>query len=186
MTTYVADVGTEDFTVQVGGSGSVALNGEPRDAHLESIDGETLYSLFLNNRTYEVYVQASGGVYHVTVEGQRYTVGVADERRAESSDLQARLQRAQSKPTAESLTGLPSQSGEAGAVTSPMTGVLIELLVGEGETVKAGDSVAILEAMKTENIIRAAESGTVKSIEATLGQTLRMDDIIMQIDVSQS
>ena len=67
-----------------------------------------------------------------------------------------------------------------------MTGVLIELLVGEGEEVEAGDSVAILEAMKTENVIRAPSSGTVGKVEANLGETLRMDDVIMHIEAQET
>jgi biotin carboxyl carrier protein len=65
-----------------------------------------------------------------------------------------------------------------------MTGVLLEILVAEGDQVEAGDSVAILEAMKTENVISAPGSGIVQRIQATPGQTLRMDDVIMHVEVS--
>ena len=186
MTKYFAEIGAEDYAVQIDRSGAVALNGEPREAHLESIDGEKLYSLLLDNKTFEVFVQESSGTYHVTVEGQRYEVKVADERLAKASDQTARLQQTQPTQAAEPLAGSSGHRATAGAVTSPMTGVLIEILVSEGEEVEAGEGVAILEAMKTENVIRAPSSGTVGKVEAVLGATLRMDEVIMQIDVPES
>ncbi len=183
MTKYVAEIEAEGYAVQIDRSGAVTLNGEPRDTHLESIDGEKLYSLLLDGKTFEVFVQESGGAYHVTVEGQRYEVRVADERLVQASNQGARLQQTQPTQAASSVASSPGHRAAAGAVTSPMTGVLIEILVGEGEEVEAGQGVAILEAMKTENVIRAPSNGTVGKVEATLGATLRMDDVIMQIDV---
>jgi biotin carboxyl carrier protein len=186
MTKYIAKIETEDYAVEIDRSGAVALNGEPRDTHLQNIDGDALHSLLLDNKTYEVFVQESGGAYLVTVEGQYYTVRVADERLAQAAEQRAQLQQVQPTKVTEPFASPAGHKGAPGAVTSPMTGVLIEILVGEGEKVEAGEGVAILEAMKTENVIRAPSSGTVKNVQATLGQTLRMDDVIMHIDVLES
>lgn len=186
MSKYIAEIEAEDFTVQVDRSGSVTLNGETRDAHLEDIDGEALYSLLLDNRTYEVFVQVNNGAFYVTVEGQRFEVKVAGERQTRASDQPARRQQVQSIQAVEPLTSSSGLKTLTGSVTSPMTGVLIEILVGEGQEVEAGDGVAILEAMKTENVIRAPRSGTVGKVKAALGETLRMDDVIMYIKVQGS
>jgi biotin carboxyl carrier protein len=186
MTKYVAEIEEEAYAVHIDRDGAVALNGEPRDVHLDGIDGEMLYSLLLGNRAYEVVVQESDGAYHVTIEGQLYTVQVTDERLARTADASARQQQAQPMQAADPLASPPGIKRVAGAVTSPMTGVLIEILKAQGEAVEAGEGVAILEAMKTENVIRASSSGTIKKVEATLGQTLRMDDVIMLIDTSET
>jgi biotin carboxyl carrier protein len=185
MTKYVAEIETEEYAIAVDRSGAVALNGASRDAQLESIDGQDLYSLLLDSKSYEVFVEERSGVYHVTVQGQRYTVRVVDEQRAQTTDQRIGMQQEQATLAAEPLAG-PGRQAAAGAVTSPMTGVLLEIMVGEGDQVEAGQSVAILEAMKTENVIRAPQSGTVKNVQATPGQTLRMDDIIMHIDSAQA
>jgi biotin carboxyl carrier protein len=66
-----------------------------------------------------------------------------------------------------------------------MTGVLVEILAGVGQTVEVGEGVAILEAMKTENVVRAPVGGTVKSVEASTGQSLRMDEVIMYVEASE-
>lgn len=54
-------------------------------------------------------------------------------------------------------------------ILSPMAGTVWKILVAPGDTVKAGDTVAILESMKMEIPIEAAEPGTVKSIDAPEG-----------------
>jgi biotin carboxyl carrier protein len=182
MTKYIAEIESEAHTIHIDPSGALTLNEASRDAQLESIDGQDLYSLLLDSKSYEVFVEERSGVYHVTVQGQRYTVRVVDERRAQTTEQRIGMQQEQPTLAAEPLAG-PGRQAAAGAITSPMTGVLLELLVGEGDQVQAGAGVAILEAMKTENVIRAPNSGIVQHIQATPGQTLRMDDVIMHVEV---
>ncbi len=61
---------------------------------------------------------------------------------------------------------------------APMPGLLVRLDVAEGDKVEAGQPLAVVEAMKMENILRAAKSGTVKSISATTGDSLAVDAVI--------
>lgn len=173
---YIAAVDGDTFAVRIAADGAITLNDEPCQAHLQSVEGGSVYSLLLGNQSYEVLVEQAGDEYTITLDGDRYTVRVADERQKRSIS--------HSGTAAGGATG--RQVAEQGAVLSPMTGVLIEVLVQEGQTVEAGDRVAILEAMKTENVIRASQSGTVRDIQVTAGQTLRMDAIILYIDEPQS
>ena len=62
----------------------------------------------------------------------------------------------------------------------PMPGLVVALHVGEGAEVKAGDALAIVEAMKMENILRAERDGTVKKINAKPGDSLSVDAVIME------
>ena len=62
----------------------------------------------------------------------------------------------------------------------PMPGLVVALHVGEGAEVKAGDALAIVEAMKMENILRAERDGTVKKINAKAGDSLSVDAVIME------
>jgi propionyl-CoA carboxylase alpha chain len=62
----------------------------------------------------------------------------------------------------------------------PMPGLVIALNVEEGAEVKAGDALVIVEAMKMENILRADRDGTVKKINAKVGESLGVDDMIME------
>lgn len=67
------------------------------------------------------------------------------------------------------------------AVTSPMPGVIVDVKVKVGDTVKEGDLVAILEAMKMETEIFSGFSGTVSSINAEKGQQVQLGDKIITL-----
>ncbi len=62
----------------------------------------------------------------------------------------------------------------------PMPGLVVAIQVGEGAEIKAGDALAIVEAMKMENILRADRDGTVKKINAKAGDSLSVDAVIME------
>ncbi len=64
----------------------------------------------------------------------------------------------------------------------PMPGLLVKLHVGAGDTVVEGQPLAVVEAMKMENILRAEKTGTVKSINAQEGDSLAVDAIILELD----
>jgi len=66
------------------------------------------------------------------------------------------------------------------ALRCPMPGLVIAIAVAEGQEVKAGDTLAIVEAMKMENVLRAERDGVVKAIKAKLGDSLAVDAVIME------
>ncbi|WP_042695675.1 DUF2118 domain-containing protein, partial [Azospirillum sp. B506] len=63
---------------------------------------------------------------------------------------------------------------------SPMPGLLVSLAVSEGQEIKAGEVLAVVEAMKMENILRAAQDGTVAKIHAAPGSSLAVDQKIVE------
>ena len=65
---------------------------------------------------------------------------------------------------------------------SPMPGLLISLAVAEGQEVKAGEELAVIEAMKMENVLRAERDAVVSSIKATTGESLMVDQVIMDFE----
>ena len=65
---------------------------------------------------------------------------------------------------------------------SPMPGLLREIAVTEGQEVKAGEKLAVIEAMKMENLLRAEQDGKVKSIVATPGASLAVDEVIIEFE----
>lgn len=66
----------------------------------------------------------------------------------------------------------PAASGAGKPVTSPLPGVIVEISVKVGDTVKAGQQVAVLEAMKMENAIEADHAGTVTAIHVNKGDSV--------------
>src|SRR3954447_18144393 len=63
---------------------------------------------------------------------------------------------------------------------SPMPGLLASVAVSEGQEVKAGEALAVVEAMKMENVLRAVQDGTVKTLHAKAGDSLRVDQKIIE------
>jgi propionyl-CoA carboxylase alpha chain len=63
---------------------------------------------------------------------------------------------------------------------SPMPGLLASVAVSEGQEIKAGEALAVVEAMKMENVLRAMQDGTVKTLHAKAGDSLRVDQKIIE------
>ena len=63
---------------------------------------------------------------------------------------------------------------------SPMPGLLVSLAVREGQEVKAGDELAVVEAMKMENVLRAVRDGKVKAVRVVAGASVGVDQVILE------
>jgi propionyl-CoA carboxylase alpha chain len=66
------------------------------------------------------------------------------------------------------------------AVRCPMPGLVVSLAVAEGQEVKAGETLAVVEAMKMENILRSERDGTIKKIRVKKGDSVAVDAVIME------
>ncbi|TFV43914.1 acetyl-CoA carboxylase biotin carboxylase subunit [Bradyrhizobium niftali] len=62
----------------------------------------------------------------------------------------------------------------------PMPGLIVSIAVSEGQEIKAGETLAVVEAMKMQNVLRAERDGTVKKIHASAGATLAVDALILE------
>ena len=85
------------------------------------------------------------------------------------------------------LALMPEKAEGAGAdeIIAPMPGQITRILVEIGDEVLPGQDVAIIEAMKMENILTSEARGTVKSIEVGVGDNLNVDDLILSLDLSE-
>ena len=66
------------------------------------------------------------------------------------------------------------------AVRCPMPGLVVSIAVAEGQEVKAGETLAVVEAMKMENVLRAERDGVVKTIKVKPGDSLAVDAVILE------
>ena len=83
----------------------------------------------------------------------------------------------------EAATAVPKRVSSFGRViTPPMPGKIIAVKVKEGDTVKSGDVVLILEAMKMANEIKSPFSGRVKEVRVTAGQSVALQDTLIAIE----
>ncbi|MCL7452130.1 MAG: biotin/lipoyl-binding protein [Anaerolineae bacterium] len=161
---YVACVDGTEYRIRLAEDGGVTLDGVPIKVDLESIDGGFHYSLIVGAESHEVFVERCERVCTVTIGGQRYQVEVQDERVRAVGEPRTTLQAA----------------GEE-VVSSPMPGLVVAVLVEEGQRVQSGEGLLILEAMKMENEIRALSTGVVRAVEVIAGQRVGQDDVLVRI-----
>ena len=120
------------------------------------------YRFKINGNEYNVAINSVDGTNaSVTVNGTDYQVELEN---APAAPVQA----APAAPAAPK----PAASGAGKAVTSPLPGVIIAVKVNVGDSVKAGQEVAVLEAMKMENSIEATQAGTVTAIHVAKGDSV--------------
>ncbi|HHW9384058.1 TPA: pyruvate carboxylase subunit B [Salmonella enterica] len=114
---------------------------------------------------------AASGVYTVEVEGKAFVVKVSD-----GGDI--------SQLTAAVPASAPAAAAPAGAgtpVTAPLAGNIWKVIATEGQSVAEGDVLLILEAMKMETEIRAAQAGTVRGIAVKAGDAVSVGDTLMTL-----
>ena len=75
----------------------------------------------------------------------------------------------------------PQKSDTARIVMSPMPGLIVDIVVSEGESIKAGQPIAIIEAMKMENIIRAKCDGIIEKVYVKKGDSVNLDQHLAKI-----
>ncbi|MDH3346586.1 MAG: acetyl/propionyl/methylcrotonyl-CoA carboxylase subunit alpha [Desulfobulbaceae bacterium] len=78
------------------------------------------------------------------------------------------------------LMPLREENSNSQFLQAPMPGLLIKLSVVEGQSIRAGDELAIIEAMKMENILRAPHDGMIKKISTQVGDSLNVDQVILE------
>ncbi|WP_117027884.1 biotin/lipoyl-containing protein, partial [Klebsiella pneumoniae] len=116
---------------------------------------------------------AASGVYTVEVEGKAFVVKVSDG--GDVSQLTA------AAPAPASAPAAAAPAGAGTPVTAPLAGTIWKVLASEGQTVAAGEVLLILEAMKMETEIRAAQAGTVRGIAVKAGDAVAVGDTLMTL-----
>jgi methylmalonyl-CoA carboxyltransferase 1.3S subunit len=79
-------------------------------------------------------------------------------------------------------TATKAPATSANALTSPVAGTVVTVLVEAGSDVKAGDTLLVLEAMKMETEVTAPQDGKVKSVEVAVGQTVQGAQVLIEWD----
>ena len=153
---YATTIGGQTFIMDVNRDDQVTVDGETFAVDLISIDEETAFSLLLNHNSYEVLVNEENGEYQVLLFGHLFNVCVEDER---------------ARRLAQAARAFVPTGGEL-QVKAPMPGLVVAIPVTDGQIVKRGDVLVILESMKMENELRAPRDGAVSSVRVQPGQSV--------------
>ncbi|HEY6255781.1 MAG TPA: acetyl/propionyl/methylcrotonyl-CoA carboxylase subunit alpha [Xanthobacteraceae bacterium] len=128
--------------------------------------------------------RAGDPVWHGTIDGEAISVQVRPALNGfdlahRGVELRAYVY-TEREAAAASLMPRKQAADSGKAVRCPMPGLVVSIAVAEGQEVKAGDTLAVVEAMKMENVLRAERDGVVKAIRAKPGDSLAVDAVIME------
>ena len=112
--------------------------------------------------------------YTITVNGNVYEVSV-EESGAKSAPVAAAPKAA---PKAAAKKAAPAGAQGSVTIAAPMIGKILKVVANAGATVKKGDVLLVLEAMKMENDIVAPQDGTVASVNVSVGQSVEPGEVL--------
>ncbi len=149
------------------------------------------YSLKINGNQYEVKIDdinEQSTLAHVTVNGTKYNVEIeggkavaAPKPQVTAAPVATGLSVTPKTPIASKPAAAPVAAGGY-KVACPLPGTVTAINVKEGDTVSAGQTLLVLEAMKMENNIDAEKGGVVKQILVSSGATVMEGDVLMVIE----
>ncbi|MDQ3080324.1 MAG: hypothetical protein M3R03_10055 [Pseudomonadota bacterium] len=163
-------IAKRDFEVSVdpydGGTLVSVDGGDEIDVIGDWAPGQALLRVDMDERLRVVQVARVGRDWLLTTRGAAHRVSVMPRHVAEL--------------TRHMIEKIPPDLSRF--LLAPMPGLLTRLEVAVGDKVEAGQPVAVVEAMKMENILRAAKSSTVKSVSAGVGESLVVDQVIVEFE----
>jgi len=162
---YHVTIGGRAFEVEMGPDG-ITVDGRRVDAALYHADGSPLHALHIDHATYPVLARRMAkGRWKLRMRGSVLEADVIDERTKAIRDMAG------------------AGAGPAGPrpVVAPMPGLVLRIEVKEGDVVREGQGVAIVEAMKMENELRATAPGRVSRIHVKEGQAVEKDQVLVEL-----
>ncbi|WP_022835553.1 acetyl-CoA carboxylase biotin carboxyl carrier protein subunit [Salisaeta longa] len=166
MPTFRATVDDQTFDLSLD-DGSLTVDGEPVAYSFEQIRPGYV-SLIVNGRSIPLAIAPTDtdGTLAVTIAGRRTTVAVQDERALLLEEF----------GLADALAAGQQE------VRAPMPGLVLDLLVSEGDTVATDDGLLVLEAMKMENELHAPADGVVEAIHVAPGDAVDKNALLLEIN----
>ena len=162
---YIVSIGESVREIEVNVGDEIVLDGQRMRVNFQDVAGEPVYSLLLDGRSFEAYVQPGENGMQVLLHGQMFSVLVEDER-------QRRLR--------ESGAGKAVASGEY-HLKAPMPGLIVALPVEEGQHVARGANLAILESMKMQNELKAPRAGVVARCRVEVGDSVELRETLLSV-----
>src|SRR5215510_14202110 len=162
---YITTVEDKQYLVEIIDEKHVSVDGKIYNVDFESVSGQPVFSLIVDGKSHEAYVQEGDEIWQVLMRGQLYPVKVEDER-------EKRLRAAAGGGVAE--------SGEY-HLKAPMPGLVVTIPVEEGQEVKKGQVLLILESMKMQNELKSPRDGKVNRIKVKVGESVEQRQTLLSV-----
>lgn len=163
---YITRINEQEYVIEIDQDDVITVNGERQDIDFQELAASGTLSLLINHRSLEAIVEERDEAWEVLLHGELYTVQVQDERAYRLAKARGKL----------------SDSSGAVVIRSPMPGLILNVLVDEGQQVQKGETVVILESMKMENELRAGRDGVVSRVSVKEGDSVEKNQELVIID----
>jgi len=161
---YITTINEKEYTVEILNEKQVSVNGKILNVDFVSVNGQPVFSLIVEGRSYEAYIYEEDEQYQVQLKGFQYNADVIDEREKRLRD------------GGEGGVG----SGEY-VLKAPMPGLVVTVPVKEGDTVTKGQVLVILESMKMQNELKSPKDGVITRVKIEQGQTVEQKQQMISI-----
>jgi len=162
---YITTIGEREYSIEIVNRNLVIVDGVSYDVDFASISGQPVYSLLVNKKSYEGYMYPDDDDWEVLLQGILYSVNVEDER-------ERRLRQA--------LGEGPTQSGEF-HLKAPMPGLVVTILVVDGQEIAKGDVLIILESMKMQNELKSPRDGKISRVRIKVGDSVERKQTLLSV-----
>ena len=163
---YNVRIGEAEHELQIEGD-SVTLNGATVSAHLEELPGAPIQLVSIDGKVHRLITRrVERGVYDISIDGYRFIVEARDER---------------AKAIRE-LSGAGQKVVAAAHLRAPMPGLIVRVNVKEGDQVRLGQGLVVMEAMKMENELRATATATVKRVVVSAGSAVEKGALLIEME----
>jgi biotin carboxyl carrier protein len=162
---YITTVDDKQFSVEIIDEKHISVDGKVYEVDFESVSGQPVYSLILDGKSHEAYVASGDNNWQVLLRGRLFPVTVEDER-------EKRLRSAAGGGVAE--------TGEF-HLRAPMPGLVVAIPVEEGQPVKKGQVLLILESMKMQNELKSPRDGAIGRIRVKPGETVEQKQTLLSV-----
>lgn len=162
---YITTIGEKEYSIEIVNRNLVIVDGISYEVDFASISGQPVYSLLVDNKSYEGYMYPDDDDWEVLLQGILYSVNVEDER-------ERRLRQA--------LGEGPTQTGEF-HLKAPMPGLVVSVLVSDGQEVAKGDVLIILESMKMQNELKSPRDGKISRLRVKVGDSVERKQTLLSV-----
>lgn len=158
----------KEFEVLFNDNASGNINGTPFEWDVVQVNDNT-YHVIKNNKSFNIEILENNPdekKYTIKINGKKYAFSLKDK----YDELLHSL-------------GMDTMlSNKVADLKAPMPGLVLDVSVGEGQSVSKGDALLILEAMKMENVIKSPTDGVIKSISVNKGDTVEKNQLILNFE----
>jgi len=162
---YISTVNGVEYLIEIVDEHHVIINGRQLTVDFNPVSGQPVYSMLVDGKSLEGFVYPGDGEWEVLLMGRQFPVMVEDER-------EKRLKAA--------AGGSVSDTGEF-HLKAPMPGMVVSILVEDGQDVEQGQVMLILESMKMQNELKAPRAGTVSRIRVKPGESVEQRETLLSV-----